>query len=397
MVDLVRQLGDHDAGTAAAVLFDLDDAAHPDRAAPGPVGVEDALVADDQPGGGEVGALDAFDDRLEGGLLVGLEVLQAPVHGVGQFPQIMRRDVGGHADGDTAGAVGEQVGEPARQNRRLLHPTVIVRDEIDCLLVDFAQHLHGQRGEPGLRVVADESVGDERVIVGLNPQAVHGLHAGFDHGRHGGVVEPSVGQLGRDSPHIGVRDVFEDLSARTLPARQPIDVVLTKPFLVDPATTAVRSDECRQPRDRIAIESGRDLGQITQDREELLLLGAAEPDLGSERLGMPAVGDDDLVLTGGVEVAPRDNAELEQQLLDILREPVAAGRIRNLNGVSRQCRARPVAFEQRLQECPLHWRSRVPDAIGDRLGRRPVAPQFREWTRGECRQVVDVQFEQRGI
>ena len=58
VVDLVGQLGDDDAGAAARVLFDLDHAAHPDRPAAGGVGVVDALRADDQAVGGEVGTLD---------------------------------------------------------------------------------------------------------------------------------------------------------------------------------------------------------------------------------------------------------------------------------------------------------------------------------------------------
>lgn len=96
-----------------------------------------------------------------GGLLVGLVVFQRPVHRLGELAQVVRRDVGGHADRDTAGTVGQQVGEPARQDRRFLHAAVVVRAEIDCLLVDFAQHLHGQGSQPGFRVVADEPIGDE--------------------------------------------------------------------------------------------------------------------------------------------------------------------------------------------------------------------------------------------
>ena len=109
------------------------------------VGVVDALGPDDQTAGwGKSGPFDPFHARRQR-LFVGLVVLQAPVDGLGQLPQVVRRDVGGHPDRDTAGTVGEQVGEPARQNRRFLHPAVVVRDEIDCLLVDFTQHVHGQR------------------------------------------------------------------------------------------------------------------------------------------------------------------------------------------------------------------------------------------------------------
>ena len=60
----------------------------------------------------------------------GHEVDQLVGGGVGEFDQmqrrvaelagIVRRDVGGHADGDAGGAVGEQVGEIGGEDRRLL-------------------------------------------------------------------------------------------------------------------------------------------------------------------------------------------------------------------------------------------------------------------------------------
>src|SRR5207249_3620325 len=48
VIDLIRQLGDDDAGPAPVVLFDLAHAAHPDRPATGGVRVVDALGADNQ-------------------------------------------------------------------------------------------------------------------------------------------------------------------------------------------------------------------------------------------------------------------------------------------------------------------------------------------------------------
>ena len=47
--------------------------------------------------------------------------------GVDDLAEIVRRDVGRHADGDAAGAVDQKVREFRRQNRRLLLGTVVVR------------------------------------------------------------------------------------------------------------------------------------------------------------------------------------------------------------------------------------------------------------------------------
>ena len=73
-VDLVGQLGD-DQALPVLDLLDLDDRAHDDRAAAGPVGVLDAPAAHDQRAGREVRALDARHQRLEQLLARGLGVL----------------------------------------------------------------------------------------------------------------------------------------------------------------------------------------------------------------------------------------------------------------------------------------------------------------------------------
>ena len=53
----------------------------------------------------------------------------------------MRRNVRGHADGDTAGAIDEEVREARRKHGRLAFGAVIVVGEIDGVLVDVRQKL----------------------------------------------------------------------------------------------------------------------------------------------------------------------------------------------------------------------------------------------------------------
>ena len=159
-VHLVRQLGD-DQADAALDLLDLDDRAHRDGAAPGAVRLLDALVAQDRRARGEVGALDAQQERREQLLARRLGVVQVPLDTLGHLAQVVRRDVGRHADRDAGRAVDQQVREPRRQDRRLLRAAVVVVLEVDGVLVDVPDHLHGQRrhlalGVPrgGRRVVA---------------------------------------------------------------------------------------------------------------------------------------------------------------------------------------------------------------------------------------------------
>ena len=82
VVNLVRQFGDDDRGSPVASSLDLDDTPHTDRPTAGGVGVDDALVPDNQTGGGEVRPLDPFDHGRQRGLFVGVVVLQAPVNAV---------------------------------------------------------------------------------------------------------------------------------------------------------------------------------------------------------------------------------------------------------------------------------------------------------------------------
>jgi hypothetical protein len=51
----------------------------------------------------------------------------------------VRRDVGGHADGDAAGAVDEQIGEARRQNDGLALGIIVVVLEVDRVLVDVLE------------------------------------------------------------------------------------------------------------------------------------------------------------------------------------------------------------------------------------------------------------------
>src|SRR5690606_18716307 len=114
---------------------------HRDGPAAGAVRVLDALAADDQPGGREVGALDALHERVEQLLVGGAVVLQVPLDAFGDLPQVVRRDVRRHPDGDAGGPVDQQVRVPRRQDVRLLRTAVVVGGEVDGLLVDVAQQL----------------------------------------------------------------------------------------------------------------------------------------------------------------------------------------------------------------------------------------------------------------
>ncbi len=190
LVDLVGDLGDDD-GLAVAAQLGLDVGARPhlDDAAAGGVGGADALEAVDEAGGREVGAGDRPHQLLERDV----GVVDQQVEGVHHLAQVVRRDVGRHADGDAGGAVDQQVGDARRQHQRLLLRAVVVGPPVHRLLVDvLADHLLGELGQAHLgvthrrRVVAVERA---EVALAVDQRVAHGevlRHA------HDGVVDGGV-------------------------------------------------------------------------------------------------------------------------------------------------------------------------------------------------------------
>ena len=128
---------DDDRGLAAAQLFDVRPRSHDDAAAAGPVRLADPLAAEDDPAGREVRALDVLAQTLD----VDVRVVDHRHHPVDHLGEVVRRDVGRHADGDPRGSVDEQVGEPRREDRGLAAALVVVGDEVDGVRVDVAEQL----------------------------------------------------------------------------------------------------------------------------------------------------------------------------------------------------------------------------------------------------------------
>ncbi len=68
------------------------------------------------------------------------------------FAEIMRRDVRRHADRDAAGAVDEQVREAGREDLRLTLRRIVVRREVDRVLVDVGEQEVRNLGQARFRV-----------------------------------------------------------------------------------------------------------------------------------------------------------------------------------------------------------------------------------------------------
>ncbi len=128
-----------------------------DRAAAGLVGGMRAGAADDGAAGRKIRRrheLHQLFDRDHA-------VVEIGAAGIDHFAQIVRRDVGRHADRDALGAVDEQVREAGRQDLGLALGLVIIGLELDGVLVEVVEQSVGDPGEARLGV----PVGRRRVPV----------------------------------------------------------------------------------------------------------------------------------------------------------------------------------------------------------------------------------------
>ena len=126
----------------------------------------------------DVGVVNAGADRVDG------------------LAQVMRRNLCCHADGDTAGAVDQQVREAARQHDRFLEAVVIVGDEIHGILVDIGEHIHGDLAHARLGV----TVGSRRVAVDRTEVTVT-VH---QHIAHGEILRESYERVINGRVAVGV-------------------------------------------------------------------------------------------------------------------------------------------------------------------------------------------------
>ena len=128
-----RNFGDHDLVGAAPAVFLAPARPHPERATAGRIGLGDRFLAVDHDAAGrKVRTGDVFQQRL--GTRIG--IVDQEQGGVAQLGRVVRRNRGRHADRDALRAVRQQVREGARQHRRLFGQAVIVRAEVDRVLVD---------------------------------------------------------------------------------------------------------------------------------------------------------------------------------------------------------------------------------------------------------------------
>ena len=136
-VDLIRNLGDDDRLFFLGQIFRGHLGAHHEASAACFVCLGDARFSVEEAARGEVGTLHVLQyfDQAAFGILHQLD------GGVDHFGEIVRRNVGGHADSDAARSVDDEIGDSRGQHRWLERGLVVVWREVDGFHLDVGQQL----------------------------------------------------------------------------------------------------------------------------------------------------------------------------------------------------------------------------------------------------------------
>jgi hypothetical protein len=149
LVHLEGQLVDDDRGAGAAVvILEVSPGADHDPASSGAIAVANAIDAINDAGGRKIRRRNQLDQLVH----ARFGPAQQQQTSFDHLAQIVRRDVGGHADSDTRAAIDQQIGNARRQKQRLAFGAIVVGAEIDSVLVDVGQQLMRDLGQPDLGV-----------------------------------------------------------------------------------------------------------------------------------------------------------------------------------------------------------------------------------------------------
>ena len=146
---LIGNFGNDDLPGPAFFLLDRPASAHPESAAPGGIGLANAVGRlDEDAAGWEIGPSDITHQSIHRSV----RMLDQMQRRIGKFGDIVRRDRCRHADRDTLRAICQQVWDAGRKQARLLGLAVIGRAEIDRILVDAIEQELRDLGHPRLGV-----------------------------------------------------------------------------------------------------------------------------------------------------------------------------------------------------------------------------------------------------
>ena len=133
----------HHDGFVVGFLFYFGFGAYYDAPAAGMVSVPHAVVAVDGASGREVGSGDVLHQFVD----ADFRIVDERYGCVYAFREIVRGHIGGHAHGDAAGSIDEQVGEARGKHGGFAARVVVVGLEVHSVSFDVAKHFLAHLGE----------------------------------------------------------------------------------------------------------------------------------------------------------------------------------------------------------------------------------------------------------
>ena len=149
------------------------------------VGRTDAVAAEDDAAGREIRTRHDLDQVIDGER----GIVDQRDRGIDHLAEIVRRDIGRHADGDAAGAIDQQIREARRQHHRLFLVAVVVFLEVDGVLVDVVEQRHRRPAEAAFGVAhGRRRIAVDRTEIAL-PVDQHQAHGEILRHAHQRVVD----------------------------------------------------------------------------------------------------------------------------------------------------------------------------------------------------------------
>ena len=173
LVDHVGNLGKDQAAATGLGGFHVGLGTHGNGAATGLVALPNAGAAHDDGAGGEVRTGHDLHKLVDGGV----GIVNQVAGGLDRLGEVMRSDIGGHADGDALTTVDQQVGKARGQRHGLGERLVVVGLPVDGILLQVAQQLHGRLCQAALGITHGRravAIDVAEVAVAIDERCAHG-------------------------------------------------------------------------------------------------------------------------------------------------------------------------------------------------------------------------------
>ena len=198
LVHLERNGGDDDGFAVFADLFYRGLTAHDHRAAARHQRIASAGPTDDLATGGEVGTRHDVEQLVQ----TDIWIVDQRQTGIDDFAQIVRRDIGRHANGNAACPIDQQVGNAGWQDDRLLFFAVIIVFKINGIEVNIGQQRRRRLGHPALGIAHLGrwiAVDRSEVALPVDKQQAHRERLGHP---HQGVIDRLVTMRVQTRQHV---------------------------------------------------------------------------------------------------------------------------------------------------------------------------------------------------